>query len=144
MQGWLNSKNTTDRNSIIEALSSLNAEDLLAVNFIGKSVLESVLHLKPGKCHGTDLSSDHFIHAAPDLLAALFTALVHHGYMPEPISYMCPVLVPIPKSHKDPSLSDNYRPIALAPTLSKVLEWAVLLHYSDHFCTSDLQFGFKK
>ena len=39
--------------------------------------------------------------------------------------------------------SDNYRPIALAPTLSKVLEWCILLIYGDSFSTSPLQFGFK-
>jgi len=31
------------------------------------------------------------------------------------------ILVPIPKGNKDPSVSDNYRPIALASTLSKAL-----------------------
>ena len=53
------------------------------------------------------------------------------------------ILVPIPKSSKDSSISDNYRPIALAPTLSKALEWCILLSFSDHFQTSGLQFGFK-
>ena len=37
------------------------------------------------------------------------------------------ILQPIPKPGKDPSNSDNnYRPIALAPTLSKVLELCLL------------------
>ena len=53
-------------------------------------------------------------------------------------------LVPIPKSGKDPSKSDNYRPIALAPNLSKVLEWCILLQFGSYLSTSDLQFGFKK
>ena len=54
------------------------------------------------------------------------------------------ILVPIPKGNKDPTVSDNYRPIALASTLSKALEWCILLSYPDLFCTSGLQFGFKK
>ena len=49
----------------------------------------------------------------------------------------------IPKPGKDPTCSDNYRPIALAPKLSKVLEWCILLIYGDSFSTSSLQFGFK-
>ena len=53
-------------------------------------------------------------------------------------------LVPIPKSGKDPSKSDNYRPIALAPNLSKVLEWCILLQFGSYLSKSDLQFGFKK
>ena len=48
------------------------------------------------------------------------------------------IVVPVPKPHKDPSLSDNYRPIALAPNLSNVLQT-----YSSSFVTTDLQFGFK-
>ena len=59
--------------------------------------------------------------------------------MPKPIRNCT-----IPKGNKDPSLSDNYRPIALAPTLSKALEWCIFLSYPDHFLTSGLQFGFKE
>ena len=53
-------------------------------------------------------------------------------------------IVPLPKGNKDPSSSDNYRPIALAPTLSKALEWCILLSYPDLFLTLGLQFGFKQ
>ena len=52
--------------------------------------------------------------------------------------------IPIPKPYKDPTSSDNYRPVALAPTLSKALERSILLAYPQYFTTSDLQFGFKK
>ena len=52
-------------------------------------------------------------------------------------------LVPIPKSGKDASCSDNYRPIALASTLSKVLEHIILEKYSEFFVSNCLQFGFK-
>ena len=34
--------------------------------------------------------------------------------------------------------------IALAPTLSKVFEWCVLIEYRSAFVTSPLQFGFKQ
>ena len=94
---------------------------------------------------GTNLSSNHFIHALPAIelfVAELFTSTVCHGYMP---TVLCDcILVPIPKGNKDPTLSDNYRPVALAPTLSKTLEWCILLNYSGYFTTSDLQFRFKR
>ena len=51
--------------------------------------------------------------------------------------------MPIPKPGKNPSSSDSYRPIALAATLSKILEWCILLDYSHFLVTSDFQFGFK-
>jgi len=35
-------------------------------------------------------------------------------------------------------------PVALAPTLSKAVEWCILLNYSGYFTTSALQFGFKR
>ena len=41
------------------------------------------------------------------------------------------ILVPIPKGKKDPTVLDNYHPIALASTLSKALEWCILLTYPD-------------
>jgi len=53
------------------------------------------------------------------------------------------VVQPIPKGSKDPSVSANYRGIALASSLSKVLEWSILLKWNSYFTTSDLQFGFK-
>jgi len=90
--------------------------------------------------------SDHLIHTLPAIcssLALLSTAILRHGYMPKPIRDC--TIVPVPKGNKDPSSSDNCRPIALAPTLSKALEWCILHSYPDHFfLTSGLQFGFKQ
>ena len=63
----------------------------------------------------------------------LFTTLVRHGCMPDSIRNCA--LVPIPKGHKDPSenFNENYRPITLFLTLSKLLEWSILLQYSEFF-----------
>ena len=76
-----------------------------------------------------NLSSNHFIRALPVIelfVADLFTSILHHGYVP---TVLCDcILVPIPKGNKDLTLSDNYRPVALAPTLSKALEWCILLN----------------
>ena len=89
--------------------------------------------------------SDHLIHAFPAVgssIAKFFTAILRHGYMPAQLRNC--TLVPIPKSSKDPVIFDNYHAIALASTLSKALEWCILLAYQDHFQTSVLQFGFKQ
>ena len=71
-------------------------------------------------------------------ISAYFSSLVWHGFMPQ----YC-VLVPVPKKNKNVSCSSSYRPIALASTLSKVLEHLILSKYSTFFCMSHLQFGFK-
>ena len=89
--------------------------------------------------------SDHLIHAlipvVSNSLAGLFTAIIRHGYMPAPIKTAS--FVPIPKTSKVPTISDNYCAIALASTLSKALEWCILLGYKDFFETSEMQFGFR-
>ena len=67
---------------------------------------------------------------------------MRHGYVPNSLRDC--ILQPIPKPGKDPSNSDNYRPIALAPTLSNVFELCILNEYRAAFATSTLQFGFKQ
>ena len=52
-------------------------------------------------------------------------------------------LIPIPKLGEDPSRSVNYTGpllwlLALAPNLSKVLEWSILLQFGSNLSTSDL------
>ena len=92
------------------------------------------------KHDGTNVLSDHLIHALPAIepfVADLFSSIIRHGFMPSALRNC--ILVPIHKGSKDITSSDNYRPVALAPSLSKALEWCILL-----FVYSDLQFGFKK
>ena len=55
------------------------------------------------------------------------------------------ILQPIPKGGgKDQSCSASYRGIALASSLSNVLEWCIILSNPNVFSSSDLQFGFKR
>ena len=68
--------------------------------------------------------------------------MIRHGYVPSAIRNC--VLQPLLKPGKDPCKSDSYRPIALAPTLSKAFERCILIIYNSAFFTSPLQFGFKK
>ena len=79
--------------------------------------------------------------AISDSLAGFFTTILRRGYMPK--AFRDCVLVPIPKGNKDASSSKNYRAIALASSLRKVLERVLLLKYRSYFCSSSLQFGFK-
>ena len=90
-------------------------------------------------------TSNYFICASSVLsafLSKLFTAMLRHGYVPKSLRDC--ILQPIPKPGKDSSVSDNYRSIALAPTLSKVFEWCILIQFHTAFVTSGLQFGFKR
>ena len=103
------------------------SDDLNVVTISIPCVHSAFSLLKPHKNDGTNLSSNHFIRALPAIelfVADLFTSILRHGYMP---TVLCDcILVPISKGNKDPTLSDDYRPVALAPTLSKALEWCQL------------------
>ena len=68
--------------------------------------------------------------------------MLRHDYVPDSLRDC--ILQPILKPGKDPSTSDNYRPIALTPTLSKVFELCLLTQFRPMFTTSSLQFGFKQ
>ena len=55
------------------------------------------------------------------------------------------IIVPIIKNKcGNISSSNNYRPIALATIISKLLESILLLKCEEYLCTNPNQFGFKK
>ena len=142
----LNSANNLSNHSglLTTVSDSLSAADLKSASITPNVVSEASSHLKLGKSDGTPLCSNHFICTATVLckpLSKLFTAILRHGHIPCCLRDC--VLQPIPKPGKDPSVSDNYRPIALAPILSKIFEWCLLIMYRHTFATSPLQFGFK-
>jgi hypothetical protein len=53
------------------------------------------------------------------------------------------ILIPIPKGNKDVACSRNYRAVALASSLSKLLEHLIVIKFGSHLCSSSLQFAFK-
>ena len=135
----------TDRNALMSDITcNISASDVKEVVIEPHVVAECLKKLGKDKSDGSSVSSNLLILASPMLysfLSELFTVILRHGYMPESLRDC--TLVPIPKPFKDPTLSDSYRPIALAPNLSKVLERCILSQFGYCFFTSDLQFGFK-
>jgi hypothetical protein len=124
--------------------SSLSDSQLSEVIVSDEDILSAIHSLQSGKTDFDHVSSNHLKFAAPsiaDSLASLFSAFLRHGYMPK--CFCDCVLISIPKSCKDPSSSDSYRPISLASCLSKVLERNILDQYSSFFVSHPLQFGFK-
>ena len=124
------------------AENSLCSSDIASISVSTSTISEALSHLKPNKSDGSLFSSNQASSTLLLVLSRLFTSVLRHGYIPE--CFRDCILHPIPKPGKDPSVSDNYRPIALAPTLSKVFEWCVLIEYRSAFVTSPLQFGFKQ
>ena len=123
LRSVLNSCDTSDGKALYDSVSSGISKAELDVFDVSKdNICEAFTHLKLSKSDGSILVSDHVIHAIPAIsspLSMLFTSILRHGFLP---TSLCDcILVPIPKGNKDHSKSDNYRGIALAPTLSKLL-----------------------
>ena len=134
------------RDTLLSKLNNvIDTSDISAMVISPSMVSEALAHIKRGRNDGSGLASDHFVYASSAIgpfLSDLFTCMLRHSYVPH-VLRDC-ILQPILKPTKDPSISDSYRPIAHAPTLSKVFEWCILIKFSDSFSTSNLQFGFKQ
>ena len=135
---------------MIEGLStnlsnSISTSDLNEITISSEIVCKSLSRLKRGKKDGMSVYSNRLSLASVILapyLSSLFTSVLLHGYIPSTL--LDCVLKPLPKLDKVLRLSDSYRPIALASTLSQLFEWCILLQFNDTFISSDLRFGFKQ
>ena len=110
-------------------------------------IIDAIKSLDINKSCGLDrIYAEHLKFASGKLITLLsmcFTGLFVHGFLPS--SLMSVVLIPIIKN-KCGSISskDNYRPIALASIMSKLIE-TIILNRTENFLTTNAnQFGFKK
>ena len=77
------------------------------------------------------------------LLSILCTSIMKHGYIPS--GMLDTTLTPIVKTKTgDVTDKNNYRPIAVATSMSKVMELLILSKTECFLNTSNNQFGFKK
>ena len=109
-------------------------------------VLDLLQGLTNDKATGMDGLSSESIKFADPILAFLlsicFTCMFKHSYLP--VSMLDSVVLPLVQN-KNGDLPDknNYRPIALSSTISKVFENVILHRLEEYLWTTDNQFGFK-
>ena len=85
----------------------------------------------------------HLINVLVYLLAMCFTSFMSHGFLPD--SMLSVMLVPVIKDKAGKiSSKDNYRPIALASVISKLVEVIMLDRIEMYMITNPNQFGFKR
>ena len=93
-----------------------------------------------------DITAEHLRYAHYCVciyLSVLFNLCVSHGFIPE--DCLITDIVSILKcKNKDATNVGNYRPIAVATTISKLFEHFILFHMKPFLSTSDHQFGFKR
>ena len=117
-------------------VSKQNRRCIIPADTVGGATGHESKSLSADKACGLDnLFAEHRLYASPSihaLLSICFNAFILHGFLPSDLTDI--VLVPIVKD-KTGDISDkgNYRPIALASVISKVLEMALLVKLEQHF-----------
>ena len=77
------------------------------------------------------------------IMSIFLSGCMLSGKLPSTLMHV--VIIPLLKcKSKDPADVNNYRPIAIATPLSKVLEQVLLLQLTRYLYTADSQFGFNR
>ena len=110
-------------------------------------VADAIKQLSLNKSCGLDgITAEHLKYASgklPYLLSLCITSFFTHGFLPE--SMLSVLIVPVIKDKAgNINSKDNYRPIALASIISKIVETIMLERMETHLLTQPNQFGFKK
>ena len=126
---------------------SFNAEYNDDIVVTTEEVVRAVQKLDTGKSSGLDgIFAEHLLHCSERLLSMLavcITGFFVHGFLPD--SMLSTVLVPIIKDKTGRiDRMDNYRPIALASVMSKVVEIILLNRISKLLSTYSNQFGLQQ
>jgi len=115
------------------------------VTYTQCEVKSAINSLKSGKSDGSKgLFSDHIKLGCSVLvkpLTWLINSMLIHGYSPQEI--LISNVISIPKGQLDRSTTKNYRGIALASCLSKLIDLLIISKYKDCLYTSDNQFSYK-
>ena len=111
------------------------------------NVISAINRLDCNKSNGFDgINVEHLKFCSEKvlkLLALCFSSFFIHGFLPN--SMLEVLLVPLVKNKSESICKkSNYRPIALASIMSKVLEYILYDRMEMYLLTSCNQFGFKK
>ena len=101
--------------------------------------LEIISKMKNSKTVGIDNIDAYIIKLAKLELTPAITHILNLSISQRmfPSSWKLAKVVPLHKK-EDPTLPKNYRPVALLPILSKILEKAIFLQTVDYLETNDL------
>lgn len=136
---------TQNKNFVHDFLAKSRSESF--VGWTCELVSSAIQSLKAGKARGSEgLCAENIMFGGEKLnylLCLFFNSAIVHGFLPQKL--MNVQIVPIlKKPHLDKEKVGNYRPIAIASIISKVMEKITLILNEKLFVTTANQFGYKK
>ena len=125
---------------------TLSLHDYYFECFTPTEFADAISSLKNGVSSDVDqLVAEHVKNAnsrVTVLLSLLLNVCVLHGFLH--VGLLATVIVPIIKDARENiSSKDNYHPVVLTNTLSKITEKLIVARYSSLLQTTENQFGFK-
>ena len=122
-------------------------DDLCNISVKPSMVSDAIKELGLNKSCGSDgIMAEHLKYATerlPYLLSLCLTGFFIHGFLPD--SMLSVLIAPVIKDKAgNINSKDNYRPIALACIISKIVEIIMFDRMETHLLTQPNQFSFKK
>lgn len=139
---------STDNEEVTELRGyTISASNNDSIEFEANEVSSTIEQLKPKKAPGIDRVSNRMIKSVKstivDQLADIFNCCINLGYFP--LLWKTAKVIVLPKPGKaDYSIPKAYRPIALTPHLSKILEKLIRNRLQDYLLLNVRQHGFKQ
>ena len=119
-------------------------------SLINESLVKKILqNLKPKTSFGHDEISTKLLKSISNVITPVLTIIINQslftGIFPDQLKIA--KIKPVYKK-EDPHLLDNYRPISLLPTISKIFEKVAYIQVFEYFTTNKLfyksQYGFRQ
>lgn len=136
-----------DKNARVPDVNRIMAGAFENLTVTIQDVLDQLKSLDISKSYGPDLISPRFLKEGADILAAPLCKIINNSLLQQvvPSAWKRANVIPIYKKGKK-NLTDNYRPVSLLSTASKIMERTVFKyvynHFKDNFIISQFQSGF--
>lgn len=119
-------------------------DGLILLTITSKDIAKALKHMTRGKSPGLDgLTVEHIRYGGPALshmLSILFTAIIKTSHLPQDLT---DTVIVCKNRRKNVSSASNYRPIALANIIARLLERVLHRLADPYLYSADSQFGFK-
>lgn len=147
MAGQFTNNPGEDIREVTQAIAEVDRDYATTTDYISPKQIKTIIKKLPtGKAPGHDNISNMALRNLPDniitQLSYIFTASIRTSYFPT--NWKKAIIVMIPKPNKNHSKPENYRPISLLTSISKVFEKIVLVFLKKHIKPRPEQHAFRE